>query len=67
MTTAMQAASTDPESMSLEEISRELAAYKPTTQAAVVTVEDWLTRRRALWTRLDALLGVKKPIARAAG
>jgi len=44
------------EAMSLEEIQRELANYKPGTRETVVTVEEWLARRRALWRHLDVLL-----------
>jgi hypothetical protein len=51
----------DPESMSLEEISRELSAYRPGNQAEVIAVEEWLSRRRALWRRLDQLSGARRP------
>jgi hypothetical protein len=47
--------------MSLPEISKELASYRPATRETVVSTEEWLSRRRALWRRLDALLGIRPP------
>jgi hypothetical protein len=29
--------------------------------AEVIALEQWLVRRRALWRRLDQLLGIRKP------
>jgi hypothetical protein len=49
--------------MNLAEVQAELAGYKPGNQAEVVTIEDWLARRQALWRRLDELNGVRKPAA----
>jgi hypothetical protein len=52
---------TEVEAMSLDEISTELAGYKPSNRAEVIAIEAWLARRRALWRRLDELTGVRKP------
>jgi hypothetical protein len=60
----------DPETMTLEEVSRELAVYQPGTQASVVSTAEWLARRRQLWRRLDTLLarpGAATPQQRGAG
>jgi hypothetical protein len=54
---------TDIETMTLEEISRELAAYRPGNAAEVIAIEEWLARRMQLWRRLDELAGVRKPAA----
>jgi hypothetical protein len=58
-------AGTDPETMSLEDLARELAAYQPGNRAEVVSNEEWLARRVRLWRRLDELAGVRKPGAAA--
>jgi len=46
-------AGTDPETMSIEEIRCELAAYRPSTRPEVVVIEEWMARRMQLWRRLD--------------
>jgi len=46
---------TPVEAMSLPEISRELAAYRPGTAAEVIAIEEWMARRMQLWRRLDQL------------
>jgi hypothetical protein len=56
MTTTMLDSGTDIDGMDLAAVQRELAAYRPSTREAVVTVEAWLARRRALWARLDQLV-----------
>jgi len=48
-------AGTNPETMTIEEISRELAAYRPGNAAEVIAIEEWLARRMQLWRRLDQL------------
>ena len=53
---------TDIEAMSLAAVQAELRAYDPSSAAAVPT-EAHRERRQALWRRLDALLGVRKPAA----
>jgi hypothetical protein len=54
-------AGTDPETMSLEDVARELAAYRPGNQAEVIAIEAYMARRARLWAQLDALLEVRKP------
>jgi hypothetical protein len=56
-TETMPDAGADINQMDLAEVRAELAAYRPSTAEAVVTVEEWLARRRALWRRLDQLVG----------
>jgi hypothetical protein len=47
--------------MSLEDVARELAAYRPGNQAEVIAIEAYMARRARLWAQLDALLEVRKP------
>jgi hypothetical protein len=54
--TATMPGGTDIEMMDLPAVQAELAAYMPATSSAVVTLADWLARRRALWRRLDMLV-----------
>jgi len=59
----MPDAGTDPETMSIEAVQAELGAYRPGNAAEVVSVEEWLARRRALWRRLDELSGIRRSAA----
>jgi hypothetical protein len=52
---AMPDAGADLEAMDLAAVQAELAAYKPSTREAMVTVEAYMARRVRLWQRLDAL------------
>jgi hypothetical protein len=63
--TAMPDAGTDPETMTIEEISRGLAGYKPGTQAEVVEIRAYMAQRARLWRRLDALKGIRRLAAAA--
>jgi hypothetical protein len=59
MTTTPMPDSTDiaVDQTDLPAVQAELASYRPATAFAVVGLEQWLARRRALWRRLDELSG----------
>jgi hypothetical protein len=59
--TSTDAGMTDIEAMTLEAVQAELGAYRPSTQASVVSTAEWLAHRMRLWRRLDELSGVRKP------
>jgi hypothetical protein len=63
MTTTPMSDSTDiaVDQMTLAEVSRELAAYRPGNASELVTDEEWLARRMRLWRRLDELNGIRRP------
>ncbi len=54
---------TDIETMTMQEVQRELAGYKPGNRAEVIAIEAYIARRMQLWRRLDELNGVRKPAA----
>jgi hypothetical protein len=62
-TTILQDAGTDIEAMTLQQIEAALRSYSPATAAAVAHDVEHRARRQALWAKLDALLGVRKPDA----
>lgn len=65
MTTTPMPDSTDiaVDQTDLPAVQAELASYRPATAFAVVGLEQWLARRRALWRRLDELSGARRPAA----
>jgi hypothetical protein len=59
--TTMPDASTDIETMTLQELEAELRSYEPATAAAVAHGEEHRERRARLWRRLDELSGARRP------